>query len=52
MNYARLALAAVAATVVDAVYGFLVYGMADGSRVRPVSGSLPRRGHRPRVPAA
>jgi len=28
MNYARLALAAVAATVFDAVYGFLVYGMA------------------------
>jgi hypothetical protein len=27
MNYARLALAAVAATIVDAVYGFLVYGM-------------------------
>jgi hypothetical protein len=27
MNYARLALAAVAATVFDAAYGFLVYGM-------------------------
>jgi hypothetical protein len=27
MNYARLGLAAVAATVFDAVYGFLVYGM-------------------------
>jgi hypothetical protein len=27
MNYARLALAAVAATIFDAVYGFLVYGM-------------------------
>ena len=27
MNYARLALAAVAATVFDALYGFLVYGM-------------------------
>jgi len=27
MNYARLALAAVAATLFDAVYGFLVYGM-------------------------
>ena len=27
MNYARIALAAVAATVFDAVYGFLVYGM-------------------------
>lgn len=26
MNYGRLALAAVAATIVDAVYGFLVYG--------------------------
>lgn len=26
MNYARIALAAVAATVFDAVYGFLVYG--------------------------
>jgi len=26
MNYARLALAAVAATVFDACYGFLVYG--------------------------
>jgi hypothetical protein len=26
MNYARIALAAVAATVVDAVYGFAVYG--------------------------
>ncbi len=28
MNYARLSLAAVAATVFDACYGFLVYGMA------------------------
>jgi hypothetical protein len=27
MNYARLALAAVAATIFDAVYGFVVYGM-------------------------
>jgi hypothetical protein len=27
MNYARLVLAALAATVFDAVYGFLVYGM-------------------------
>jgi hypothetical protein len=27
MNYARLALAAVAATVFDAIYGFVVYGM-------------------------
>jgi hypothetical protein len=27
MNYARLALAAVAATIFDAVYGFLVYGV-------------------------
>ena len=27
MNYSRLALAAVAATVFDALYGFLVYGM-------------------------
>jgi hypothetical protein len=27
MNYARVALAAVAATVFDALYGFLVYGM-------------------------
>ena len=27
MNYARLVLAAVAATVFDALYGFLVYGM-------------------------
>ena len=27
MNYTRIALAAVVATVVDAVYGFLVYGM-------------------------
>jgi len=26
MNYGRLALAAVAATIVDAVYGFIVYG--------------------------
>src|SRR5262245_33932344 len=28
MNYARIALAALAAAVVDAVYGFLVYGNA------------------------
>ena len=28
MNYARLALATVAATLFDACYGFLVYGMA------------------------
>src|SRR5438128_5572043 len=27
MNYGRLVLAAVAATVVDAIYGFLVYGL-------------------------
>jgi hypothetical protein len=27
MNYARLALAALAATIFDALYGFLVYGM-------------------------
>ena len=27
MNYARLGLAAVAATVFDAIYGFLVYGI-------------------------
>jgi hypothetical protein len=27
MNYARLALAALAATIFDAVYGFVVYGM-------------------------
>ena len=27
MNYGRLALAAVAATIVDGIYGFLVYGM-------------------------
>jgi hypothetical protein len=27
MNYTRLALAAVAATIFDAVYGFVVYGM-------------------------
>ena len=27
MNYARVALAAVAATIFDAIYGFLVYGM-------------------------
>jgi hypothetical protein len=31
MNYSRLALAAVAATVVDAVYGFLVFGQVLGS---------------------
>ncbi len=30
MNYVRLALAAVAATVFDVVYGFLVYGQALG----------------------
>jgi hypothetical protein len=28
MNFGRLALAAIAATVFDALYGFLVYGMA------------------------
>lgn len=27
MNYARIAIAAVAATVVDGIYGFLVYGV-------------------------
>lgn len=31
MNYSRLALAAVAATVVDGVYGYLVYGQVIGS---------------------
>ena len=31
MNYSRLALAAVAATVVDGVYGFLIYGQVIGS---------------------
>jgi hypothetical protein len=30
MNYSRLVLAAVAATVVDAVYGFLVFGQVLG----------------------
>ena len=32
MNYARLAMAAVAAFVFDAAYGFLVYGMALGGQ--------------------
>lgn len=32
MNYGRLALAAVAAFVADAVYGFLVYGVALASQ--------------------
>ena len=32
MNYARLVAAAVAATVFDVVYGFLVYGQALGSQ--------------------
>jgi hypothetical protein len=32
MNYARLVAAAVAATVFDAVYGFLVYGTAMGAQ--------------------
>jgi hypothetical protein len=32
MNYARLAIAAVAATVVDAIYGFAVYGTALASQ--------------------
>jgi hypothetical protein len=32
MNYGRIALAAVAATVVDAVYGFLVYGTVLSSQ--------------------
>jgi predicted Co/Zn/Cd cation transporter (cation efflux family) len=32
MNYGRIALAAVAATVVDAVYGFLVYGLLLSSQ--------------------
>ena len=31
MNYSRLALAAVAATVVDAIYGYLVFGQVIGS---------------------
>jgi hypothetical protein len=31
MNYSRLALAAVAATLADAVYGFLVFGQVLGS---------------------
>ena len=31
MNYGRLALAAVAATIVDGLYGFLVYGQVIGS---------------------
>ena len=31
MNYGRLALAAVAATVIDGVYGFVVYGQVIGS---------------------
>jgi hypothetical protein len=31
MNYSRIALAAIAATVVDGIYGFLVYGQVIGS---------------------
>ena len=42
MNYARLALAAVAATVFDAVYGFLVYGMLLAPSSRGTRGSTGR----------
>ena len=31
MNYSRIALAAVAATIIDGVYGFLVYGQVISS---------------------
>jgi hypothetical protein len=31
MNYSRLALAAIAATIVDGAYGYLVYGQVVGS---------------------
>ena len=31
MNYSRIALAAIAATVIDGVYGFIVYGQVIGS---------------------
>ena len=31
MNYSRIVLAAVAATVVDGIYGFIVYGQVIGS---------------------
>ena len=52
MNYGRLALAAVAATVVDGVYGFVVYGNAARRRVREVPGRLPLERDADAVPAA
>ena len=48
MNYGRLALAAVAATVVDGVYGFVVYGNILERRIREVSRHLPARARRRR----
>jgi glucosamine--fructose-6-phosphate aminotransferase (isomerizing) len=40
MNYARLALAAVAATIFDAVYGFVVYGMTGHGAHAQALGAL------------
>ena len=39
MNYGRLVGAAVAATIADAVYGFLVYGMLLASEFTPDCGA-------------
>ena len=46
MNYGRLAIAAVAATVVDGVYGFVVYGHILGgefARYLPFTARVRRR---------
>ena len=52
MNYGRLALAAVAATIVDAVYGFVVYGMLLASEFARYPGVYRPDGGHQRQPAA
>ena len=48
MNLSRLALAAVAAWIVDSIYGFCVYGESARKRIRQIPGRLPAHGRRER----
>ena len=52
MNYARLGLAAVAATVVDAVYGYTVYGNIISNEFAKYPLDLPLERVPDRIPAA
>jgi hypothetical protein len=49
MNYGRLVGAAVAATVYDSVYGFLVYGVLLANEFAPIRRCSDRRRPAPRI---